>query len=75
MVVENWVCIDNLLLILTEIGSRKPDDTFFEAVSFAQSIFARTIASVESKARAKALVDEAIEVFGAQIIVLPQFAP
>ena len=53
----------------------KPDDAFLEAVSFAQSVLARAIASAESKARAKALVDEAIEASEGQIIVLPQFAP
>lgn len=53
----------------------KPDDAFLEAVSFAQGVLARAIASAESKARAKALVDEAIEASEGQIIVLPQFAP
>ena len=53
----------------------KPDDAFLEAVSFAQGVLTRAIASAESKARAKALVDEAIEASEGQIIVLPQFAP
>jgi uncharacterized UPF0160 family protein len=53
----------------------KPDDAFLEAVAFAQGILARAIASAESKARAKALVDTAIEASEERIIVLPQFAP
>ena len=53
----------------------KPDDAFLEAVAFAQGVLARAIASAESKARAKALVDTAIEASEERIIVLPQFAP
>lgn len=53
----------------------KPDDAFLEAVNFAQGVLARAIASAESKARAKALVDEAIKASEGRIIVLPQFAP
>lgn len=53
----------------------KPDDAFLEAVAFAQGILARAIASAESKARAKQLVDTAIEASEERIIVLPQFAP
>lgn len=56
-------------------SEQKSDDAFLEAVSFAQGILARTIASAESKARAKALVDTAIEASEERIIVLPQFAP
>lgn len=53
----------------------KPDDAFLEAVSFAQGVLARAIASAESKARAKALVDTAIGASEERIIILPQFAP
>lgn len=53
----------------------RPDDAFLEAVAFAQGILARAIASAESKARAKQLVDTAIEASEERIIVLPQFAP
>lgn len=53
----------------------KPDNAFLEAVNFAQGVLARAIASAESKARAKALVDEAIGASEGQIIVLPRFAP
>ena len=53
----------------------RPDDAFLEAVAFAQGVLARAIASAESKARAKALVDTAIEASEERIIVLPQFAP
>jgi uncharacterized UPF0160 family protein len=56
-------------------SEQNPDDAFLEAVSFAQGVLARAIASAESKARAKALVDEAIATSEDQIIVLPQFAP
>lgn len=53
----------------------KPDDAFLEAVAFAQGVLARAIASAESKARAKSLVDEAVAASEGQIIVLPRFAP
>ena len=53
----------------------KPDNAFLEAVSFAQGVLARAIASAESKARAKALVDTAIGASEERIIILPQFAP
>ena len=53
----------------------RPDDAFLEAVEFAQGVLARAISSAESKARAKALVDEAIEASEERIIVLPRFAP
>lgn len=56
-------------------SNQKPDDAFLEAVAFAQGILARAIASAESKARAKALVDAAIEESENKIIVLSQFAP
>lgn len=56
-------------------SEQKPDDAFLEAVSFAQGVLARAIASAESKARAKDIVDAAIEASENQIIVLPQFAP
>ena len=56
-------------------SEQKPDDAFIEAVSFAQGVLARAISSAESKARAKALVDAAIEASEGQIIALPQFAP
>ncbi|MBQ1387866.1 MYG1 family protein [Candidatus Saccharibacteria bacterium] len=51
------------------------DEAFLEAVAFAQGVLARAIASAESKARAKALVDAAIEASEDQIIVLPRYAP
>ena len=53
----------------------KPDNAFLEAVNFAQGVLARAIASAESKACAKALVDEAVKASDGRIIVLPQFAP
>lgn len=56
-------------------SKHKPDDAFLEAVSFAQGVLARAIASAESKARAKVLVDEAVKASEGRIIVLPQFAP
>lgn len=56
-------------------SEQKPDDAFLEAISFAQGVLARAITSAESKARAKALIDEAIKASEDQIIVLPQFAP
>lgn len=56
-------------------SEQKPDDAFLEAVRFAQGVLARAIASAESKARAKDIVDAAIEASEDQIIVLPQFAP
>ena len=56
-------------------STQSADEAFLEAVAFAQGILARAIASAESKARSKAIVDQAIVDSKDRIIILPQFAP
>ena len=51
------------------------DDAFLKAIAFAEIVFDNTLANAVSKAKAQAIVDEAIEKSEGHIMVLDQFVP
>ena len=56
-------------------SNEDPDEAFAKAVAFAEVVFDNTLESATSKAKAKQIVDEAIEKSEGHVMVLDQFAP
>ena len=56
-------------------NKKSADEAFLEAVAFAEQVFDNLLANALSKAKARAIVEEAIQASAMHIMVLEQFVP